>query len=152
MVRNLLDIIRSVNVNRRELTEQIIYFKTSNICRRVWLHQGYCCEGGQVLDNVLLLGCLFMGLLMLYYLFNFFLLLFLFGKVELDFLLLRRNWGKGGMKFEEFGFDLLHQFHMVVVELCFSSLEVAIIGQLSEIQILSGETFAINDALTEVLD
>lgn len=93
-----------------------------------------------------------MGLLLFFVLFNFFLLFFLFAKVELYFLLLWRNGGKSGMVFKEFGLNFFHQFYMIIVELSFSSLEVAIIWQFSKIQILSGKTFAINDALTKVLD
>lgn len=55
------------------------------------------------------------------------------------------------MIFKQFWLNLLHQFHMIIVQLCFSSFEVTIIWQLSKIQILSGKTFTIDDSLIEVL-
>ena len=56
------------------------------------------------------------------------------------------------MEIEQFAFNLFHELNMVVIKLCFLAFKVSIIGKLSKIEILPGETLFIGEALAKLLD
>ena len=89
-MRNLLDVVRCVNVYFWEFTEEIIDFQSAELCGGIRLHEGYFGERSQVLNDVFLLFYFLYWFLCFRLCFRFFLY---FGKVVFRLLLLNRNFG-----------------------------------------------------------
>lgn len=56
------------------------------------------------------------------------------------------------MIIKQIDLNLFHKFRVIIVELGFLSFKVSIVGKLSKIDVFSGETFVIGEALIKVSD
>ena len=148
-VWDLLYVVRRVNYDWSEFTQQIIYPQTAVRCGRIWLNETYFGEWGQILDDIVFHINLFGGLL--FFSLRIF-LCFDFGKIGLDLLFWNIDFGQGGMEIKQFALNLFHKLDMIIVELCFLAFKVSVVGKLPKIEILPGETFFIGEALVEMFD